>query len=92
MKLREERADRAEVRAAEIAAERLAEEKAARMAAVGAEVAAQEKAQSALTDKDYLLAEMMMRHRNRHPEEWDGDLHVSSGINLADCPAYHALD
>ena len=82
-----ERQEKAEMRSEE-AARRVAEaEKLA--AAEGKEMGRHD--EHGLTDKDYLLAEMMIRHRNRHPEEWDGDLHVSSGINLADCPAYDVL-
>lgn len=34
-------------------------------------------------ERDLLLIQLMERHRNRHPEEWEGDEHKDSGFDLA---------
>lgn len=39
-------------------------------------------------ERDLLLVQMMERHRNRHPDEWEGDVHVASGFDLRECAAY----
>ena len=30
------------------------------------------------------MLDLMHRHRNRHPHEWDGDVHRASGFDFTD--------
>ncbi len=89
IRLREARADRAEARAdrKEAEAREAAQREGAGDAGGSGNVAVQDRAVTH-RERDMLLVQLMTRHRNRHPEEWDGDVHKGSGFDLAQCPAY----
>ena len=37
-----------------------------------------------------LMLDLMHRHRNRHPHEWDGDVHIQSGFDFGDWESWVA--
>ncbi len=37
-----------------------------------------------------LMLDLMHRHRNRHPHEWDGDVHIQSGFDFGDWESWIA--
>lgn len=85
-----DREDRAEAKAAQAEAADLAERYTGRRGARtgksgemhgGADGAYED---GTVSSNHALMLDLMHRHRNRHPQEWDGDVHKKSGFDFAD--------
>lgn len=86
IRLREARLNRADARADEARADQLARE--AKQAEAQEAVSNADDRSVTHRERDLLLVQLMERHRNRHPDEWEDDVHIPSGFDLAQCPAY----
>lgn len=84
-----DREDRAEAAALAAETARIAEACTGRSARVGGG-AGEGAGEEGISPNHALMLDLMHRHRNRHPHEWDGDVHIQSGFDFGDWESWVA--
>ena len=84
-----DREDRAEAAALAAETARIAETCTGRSARVGGGVSG-DAGEEGISPNHALMLDLMHRHRNRHPQEWDGDVHIQSGFDFGDWESWVA--